>query len=467
MPMREASSPASSAPAGARPVSFALPRGGDEGEAPVLSLVTGTVDRQASFERLLQSVLRNTPPVRWELLVSDGSSKPYNLKLPKQVTFIPDGGRPGFSKAINLACRAARGKYVVWLNDDCEVQPGWAAAAVYFMEHEPKVGIGAIYWCDHRPPWKIDRCWGIPYANFGILRKSLGDELGWFDESIGMYGSDTDLCFRVLDRGLAVAPVPGSRILHHREEDNFRWKNQANAKPDIERVKARWEPHLARLTDLCRRMPAELGRGASKTFVKLHLGCGSIYLDGYVNVDLFRQRMYLTQDRPDLVRKLLTVDADYYRHFSKESIQTMATPLPVAREGVCDVFSDIRDLANFYSDSAEEILARQVFEHLSIHEARRAISSFRRVLRPGGLLRLDVPDHEGTVAKLLETHDPFYFRHLYGSRRDEYGYHLMSYTKEGLTKLVEESGFLFQGEEPNIHFYPSFSLRFQKPEGAG
>lgn len=433
-------------------------------DPPILSIVTGTVDRQASFERMLASIVRNTPPVPWELVVADGSRARYTTKLPQNVLMIPDGGnRPGFTKAVNLACRAARGTYVVWLNDDAEVQPGWAAEAVHFMDTHPQVGIGAIYWCDHKPPWKVEKCWGILYANFGILRRSLGDELGWFDESIRMYGCDTDLCLRILDRGLAVLPVPGARILHHRHEDAFRRDNEAGAREEIDRLRKRWEKDLPRLQAASRRLPAEAHKPKEKASMKLHIGCGSVYLEGWTNVDIARQGMHLAHDRPDLVKKLSTVEEDYYRHSSQLTIEAARTPGP-SREGVCDVFSDIRELANFYSESAREILGRQVFEHLSLQEARRALAAFRRVLEPQGILRIDIPDHDGTVAKLMETHDPFYFRHLYGSRRDDYGYHLMSYTKEGMMKLASDSGFIYQGEEKNIHFYPAFCLRFKKPD---
>jgi hypothetical protein len=57
--------------------------------------------------------------------------------------------------------------------------------------------------------------------------------------------------------------------------------------------------------------------------------------------------------------------------------------------------------------------------------------------------------------------DEFFIRHLFGPRRDMYGFHT-HYTRTMLIKLVEEHGFEYYAEERNIHCYPAFTLRFVK-----
>lgn len=197
---------------------------------------------------------------------------------------------------------------------------------------------------------------------------------------------------------------------------------------------------------------------------RLHLGCGSVYLDGYVNVDLQRDGISLAKDRPDLVVERKTSESDYYGHSKTETLESLARPKPKAKDGVCDAYDDACELATFEAGSCIEVLSRQMFEHLSISEARKALQTFHRVLACGGILRLDVPDHDGTVEALMASKDAFYIRHLFGTRRDEYGYHIMSYTRDGLRVLAAQAGFEFLFEEPNIHFYPAFCLRFRKAE---
>lgn len=195
--------------------------------------------------------------------------------------------------------------------------------------------------------------------------------------------------------------------------------------------------------------------------MKLHIGCGSVYLIGWKNVDVPSPQTFLASKRPDLVRKWGTTDDKYYeRHRDKTQARLRAGPLSL--EYVCDAYGSFENLPAQYWE-VEQVLARHSFEHLSITEAHRALDQIDAIMKPGGLLRLDVPDHEGTLRLFKETGDEFYIRHLLGPRRNDRGFHMMSYTRDRLQALVEEHGFVFVEEEPNIHFYPAFCLRFEKP----
>lgn len=205
--------------------------------------------------------------------------------------------------------------------------------------------------------------------------------------------------------------------------------------------------------------------------MKVHVGNGPVYLrpsiaddpvNGWLNLDLRGDRQFLAKDRPDLVAACATTDADYYGRFRDESVDSLR-PGPRNREGVSDDFGSFLRIPRGWN-TVDEVLARHVFEHLSLTEARAALAECDRVLAPGGLLRIDVPDHEGTVAALLDSgRDAFYVRHLLGSRKNDYGYHVMSYTRAGLRALAWEYGFELVEEEANPHFYPAFTLRFRKP----
>ena len=218
-----------------------------------LTVITGTVDRPAYFKKMLVSIETHTPPVKWELIVADGSRPALKKTGADNVTLLADQARMGFSKALNRCARRARGRWIAWLNDDVEVQPGWADRAIQFMEAHPEVGLGAFYWCDKRPPWKVEQAWGIVYANFGIISRSLGDRIGWFDEEIRMYGADMALTFRVLKAGKSVSPVPGARILHHRADDAFRRSNATDQ--SYKRLVSKYNPWLGELSRLSRTLP--------------------------------------------------------------------------------------------------------------------------------------------------------------------------------------------------------------------
>lgn len=168
---------------------------------------------------------------------------------------------------------------------------------------------------------------------------------------------------------------------------------------------------------------------------------------------------WLAAQRPDLVERLKTDEAHYYARHRDKTMNTMRDG-PLEQEYVCDAYGGFENLPK--GDDIDEVLARHSFEHLSITEARRALHRLKKAMKPGAILRLDVPDHEETLRLYRQTGDAFYVRHLLGPRRGDYGFHMMSFTRDRLQKLVEEYGFRFVAEEPNIHFYPAFCLRFEK-----
>lgn len=193
---------------------------------------------------------------------------------------------------------------------------------------------------------------------------------------------------------------------------------------------------------------------------RLHVGSGSVYLRDWINVDVKGPRTFLASNRPDLVEKFGTTDDQYYARHQDKTIDTVRQG-PLDQDYVCDAYGSFGNLPLPYWE-IDEVLARHAFEHLSFNEARSALDMLDSVMKVGAVLRLDVPDHEETVRLLQETRDPFYARHLLGPRRDQYGYHMRSYTRQGLIDLVEDHGFSYICEEPNIHFYPAFCLRFHK-----
>jgi predicted SAM-dependent methyltransferase len=194
--------------------------------------------------------------------------------------------------------------------------------------------------------------------------------------------------------------------------------------------------------------------------MKLHIGCGTVYLSGWVNVDVPGPKTFLAEKRPDLVDRWLTTEDNYYGRHTDKSVDTLAQG-PLDQEYVCDQYGDFTSL-NFPYESFDEVLIRQTFEHLSIAEAQNALDTIEALMPYGGVLRIDVPDHEKTLQLFKETGKDFYVRHLLGPRRNDYGYHMMSYTPDRLQRLVERHGFRFVCQEDNIHLYPAFCLRFVK-----
>ncbi len=194
--------------------------------------------------------------------------------------------------------------------------------------------------------------------------------------------------------------------------------------------------------------------------MKLHVGCGTVYLKGWVNVDVPGPTVFMAEDRPDLVEKYETTEDMYYAKHDGSLNRFRAGPRTA--ETVCDRQGTFHQLP-VGRGMADEIMSRQVFEHMDIPHAHEALFECTRALRDGGILRIDVPDTIDTLNQLALTGDRFFVRHFIGPvSKGDWGYHCMAYTRESLRTLVELHGFEFVEEEPNIHSYPAFMLRFRK-----
>lgn len=191
--------------------------------------------------------------------------------------------------------------------------------------------------------------------------------------------------------------------------------------------------------------------------VRLHLGCGNVYLKGWVNVDVHQPGFAFTPaERPDLLDALQTTLADYYRYPFGQAPQAV----------LADAFMDITALA-FPDAHADEILAVGVFEHFSRDEARRTLQDWCRVLKPGGRAVIDVPDLIETGRLLRDADTPaaaeWAIRLIYGSQKNPYSFHKWGYTPATLDALGRACG--FSRAEPATlvaHDYPMFSLALVK-----
>lgn len=208
--------------------------------APLLSLITGKVERDKPFQRLVDSIVRYTS-VDYELIVADASEVPYVSELPN-IKVIHEKPRLSHSKGYNAAFRAASGKWLLWLNDDSEVCPQYDVEAIGFMECHPRIGLGALHYSETGGPFHVNSAWGCIYPNFGIFSKTLGEKVGYFDPDLTMYGCDNSIALRILMADYGIADIPNARILHHSEKDQIRRDNQLNRARDNRIMQDKYMP---------------------------------------------------------------------------------------------------------------------------------------------------------------------------------------------------------------------------------
>lgn len=137
-------------------------------------------------------------------------------------------------------------------------------------------------------------------------------------------------------------------------------------------------------------MPAE---------TKLHIGCGRNILPGWINLDI--------------------------------------TP----HDGV-DIVDDARKLLKVQDQSCDRIYACHILEHVGRHEVDEVLRVWHAKLKPGGILRLSVPDFEKAVewyrkGGIMKEILGF----LVGGQRDRYDYHGVVFDRRSLTESLQRAGF--------------------------
>src|SRR3972149_10228953 len=147
--------------------------------------------------------------------------------------------------------------------------------------------------------------------------------------------------------------------------------------------------------------------------LRLHLGCGGVLLEGYVNIDIQGK---LASDHRHLQIENTTSVYNYYARLNGD-----ADHLPMRRPTVCDLIADVTHLP-YNPSTVDKIVAIQVFEHFSPTGAIKALRHWHDLLWLGQPLVLSVPDMEGTL-DILETDLPFAIRHLRGRQGDEFNTH--------------------------------------------
>jgi GT2 family glycosyltransferase len=227
-----------------------------------LSIVVGTT-RRDGFGLFLKSLKHVGFP--FQLVIADASEEEHAVWSPEvfkinnlvSYSYWREWPPQGFIKGYNAAIKyGATGDFVVWLNDDCELEPGWGEAVFKHMAEHSDV-IGAMFFSDIGTKYRVCSYCGMLYANFGIIKRDLGNQLGWFDERLFMYGGDTAISVLALSYGISTIPIPGCHIRHARQESGHAVERNTTAR----------KSDLAIFGDLCEPWRAKIKAIGCETHV--------------------------------------------------------------------------------------------------------------------------------------------------------------------------------------------------------
>jgi len=234
--------PASIEPVGNPEPPPAFPQVGE----PDVSIVIPVFNKWAYSAACLRSLAETQCSAHFEVIVVDDQSSDETsgrLAGVEGLVNIRNEQNLGFVGSCNRGAEAARGRYLVMLNNDTQVLDGWLDALIETFRRHPDTGLAGatlIY-----PDGTLQEAGGIVFQdgsgwNYGkgdnpdipeyqysrevdycsgaciMLKTSLFRELDGFDAHYApAYYEDTDLAFRVRAKGLKVRVQPAAVIVHH------------------------------------------------------------------------------------------------------------------------------------------------------------------------------------------------------------------------------------------------------------
>lgn len=216
-------------------------------EKPVVSIVTVTYDHiDVTIEMLKSLQSLSYPSV--EVIVVDNASPHEDPQVLKtqfpEIILIKNNENVGFAAANNIGIQQAHGKYVLLLNNDTEVDPGFLEPLVDKLETNREIGAvspkirfyhtpnrlqyaglthihpytvrsrGIGYNQVDKGQYEEDRPTAYAHGACMMVRVSLAKKLGLMSNAFFLYYEELDWGYRIRKAGYKIYYVHNSLIYH-------------------------------------------------------------------------------------------------------------------------------------------------------------------------------------------------------------------------------------------------------------
>lgn len=239
-----------------------------------VSIIIVYYDGTESLFNCLDSIKKYPPSFPYEVIVVDNNEKKViERELKKDfgwVKYIKSPRNLGYGAGNNLGAKYSRGEYILILNPDTEAKKDSINKLIYFLDRNKDVGVVAPNLIDGKgmvfqqlgsreltpirgifalsflnkifPNNPVSRSYYlydlpmdqrrevdvVPGSAF-LIRRSVFQEAGGFDENIFLFFEESDLGRRIRKVGYKLFIIPDSEIFHF-------WKGKGNGSDKLKRI---------------------------------------------------------------------------------------------------------------------------------------------------------------------------------------------------------------------------------------
>ncbi len=260
-----------------------------------LSIVILSFNNWTYTEKCIDSIFRNTTG-NFEIVLVDNASGPEtrksleNFSSNPNIKLIFNNENYGFGKGNNIGLATTSGEYIILLNNDTIVTPGWAETLIHRIDN-PKVGLVGPVTNSIGNEAKVDVCYDpedlqdleekaaeyttkhkgmyLEVENIAafcwIMKRKTYEQIGGFDERFGKaFFEDDDYCLRVKKAGLKILIAEDVFVHHFHSASTGPLDNPGTKELFLENKKKfedkwgiRWQPHQYRKIPLFKRLLAK------------------------------------------------------------------------------------------------------------------------------------------------------------------------------------------------------------------
>ncbi len=223
-------------------------------QSPLVTILIPNKDHTDLLDTCVQSIFEKTDYTNYEILIVENNSEEtatfnYYEKMQKEhehFRVITYKGGFNYSAINNFGVRHAHGEYILFLNNDTEViSPFWIREMLGFCQRENTAAVGAkLYYADgeiqhggvivgignfagHAFPstpghengymGRLQAVQDISAVTAAcmLVKRSVFELVGGFDEDFAVSLNDVDLCLRIREKGYLIVMDPQVELYHY------------------------------------------------------------------------------------------------------------------------------------------------------------------------------------------------------------------------------------------------------------